>query len=174
MSMELNAGVCYLQNELNRLHMKLQTYSLSNYKTLSQTATLSAEQKEAIEVVGNILPFKTNNYVVNELINWDNPADDPMFKLTFPQKGMLSHNYFSKMWNTLVAFDNREVIKNTANSIRMELNPHPAGQMEYNVPEYNGEKIYGLQHKYKETVLFFPSQGQTAMPIAYFVFAGLN
>lgn len=61
MSMELNAGVCYLQNELNRLHMKLQSYSLNNYKTLPQTAAPSAEQKEAIEVVGNVLPFKTNN-----------------------------------------------------------------------------------------------------------------
>ena len=40
--------------------------------------------------------------------------------------------------------------------IRKELNPHPAGQVEHNVPEINGEKLMGMQHKYKETVLFFP------------------
>jgi hypothetical protein len=47
--------------------------------------------------VGNVLPFKTNNYVVNELINWDNLDNDPMFKLTFPQKGMLSEEHYKAM-----------------------------------------------------------------------------
>jgi L-lysine 2,3-aminomutase len=150
--------------------MKLISYSLHNYKNLPQVDKLTSSQKEAIEVVGNVLPFKTNNYVVDELINWDDLENDPMFKLTFPQKGMLSHNHYTKMWNTLVATNNKDVIKQTANSIRMELNPHPAGQMELNVPEFNGEKIHGLQHKYKQTVLFFPSQGQTCHAYCTFCF----
>jgi KamA family protein len=33
--------------------------------------------------------------------------------------------------------------------------------MELNVPRLDGQPIPGLQHKYRETVLFFPSQGQT-------------
>jgi KamA family protein len=33
--------------------------------------------------------------------------------------------------------------------------------MELNVPEWRGKKLPGMQHKYRETVLFFPSQGQT-------------
>ena len=53
-------------------------------------------------------------------------------------------------------------IKAMADKIRLELNPHPAGQMELNVPILkDGTKLYGMQHKYKETTLFFPSQGQT-------------
>ncbi|HID85438.1 MAG TPA: 4Fe-4S cluster-binding domain-containing protein, partial [Anaerolineales bacterium] len=49
-----------------------------------------------------------------------------------------------------------------ANEIRFnKLNPHPAGQMTHNVPELDGEKLSGVQHKYRETVLFFPAQGQT-------------
>jgi len=55
-------------------------------------------------------------------------------------------------------------------SIRNELNPHPAGQVEHNTPEVNGEKLMGLQHKYKETVLFFPSQGQTCHAYCTFCF----
>ena len=43
----------------------------------------------------------------------------------------------------------------------MQLNPHPAGQMDLNVPVVNGKRYNGMQHKYRETVLFFPSQGQT-------------
>lgn len=150
--------------------MKLITYSLNNFKSLSQIKKLSAKQLEAIEVVGNVLPFKTNNYVVNELIDWNNIDNDAMFKLTFPQEGMLSKNNYSLMWNTLISTSNKDAIKATANKIRMQLNPHPAGQMDHNVPTLNGEKVDGMQHKYRETLLFFPSQGQTCHAYCTFCF----
>ena len=43
----------------------------------------------------------------------------------------------------------------------MRLNPHPAGQLALNTPELASGPLRGLQHKYPETVLFFPRQGQT-------------
>jgi L-lysine 2,3-aminomutase len=150
--------------------MKLQSYALHNYKNIEQIGKLSPEQIEAIEVVGNVLPFKTNNYVVNELINWDNLENDPMFKLTFPQKGMLNEEHYKAMKIVLDHTSNRDEIKQMANIIRNELNPHPAGQIEHNVPEINGEKLMGMQHKYRETVLFFPSQGQTCHAYCTFCF----
>lgn len=150
--------------------MKLQSYSLHNYKNIPQIKHLSSEQIEAIEVVGNVLPFKTNNYVINELIDWSNLAFDPMFKLTFPQKGMLSTEHYNAMKIVLAHTNNKDEIKKMAMSIRNELNPHPAGQLEHNTPEVNGEKLMGLQHKYKETVLFFPSQGQTCHAYCTFCF----
>ena len=39
--------------------------------------------------------------------------------------------------------------------------PHPAGQLLLNAPSLHGRPLPGLQHKYPETVLFFPRQGQT-------------
>ncbi|MBL0328986.1 MAG: lysine 2,3-aminomutase [Bacteroidetes bacterium] len=150
--------------------MKLQSYSLHNYKNIPQIKNLSAEQIEAIEIVGNVLPFKTNNYVVNELIDWNNLENDPMFKLTFPQKGMLSKEHYKAMKIVLDHTTNKDEIKKVAMAIRNELNPHPAGQIEHNTPEVNGEKLMGMQHKYKETVLFFPSQGQTCHAYCTFCF----
>lgn len=154
----------------NYTAMKIQSYSLHNYKNIPQINRLSAEQLEAIEVVGNVLPFKTNNYVVDELIDWENLDNDPMFKLTFPQKGMLSKEHYDMMKIVLDHTNEKSIIKNTANIIRNELNPHPAGQMEHNVPVLNGEKLMGMQHKYRETVLFFPSQGQTCHAYCTFCF----
>jgi KamA family protein len=52
-------------------------------------------------------------------------------------------------------------LKDAVRRIQLRLNPHPAGQIELNVPELDGRRLRGLQHKYRETVLFFPSQGQT-------------
>lgn len=153
-----------------KIKMKLSTYSLHNYKTLPQAEKLTSELKEAIDVVGNVFPFKTNNYVIDELIDWDNVAEDPFFKLTFPQIDMLSKNNYSLMWNTLMGTNNKDIIKSIANKIRLQLNPHPAGQMDMNVPRLNGNSIAGMQHKYKETVLFFPSQGQTCHAYCTFCF----
>jgi KamA family protein len=51
------------------------------------------------------------------------------------------------------------------------LNPHPAGQLELNTPRLpNGDQVTGIQHKYRETVLFFPSQGQTCHSYCSFCF----
>ncbi|AFS81735.1 L-lysine 2,3-aminomutase [Candidatus Nitrosopumilus koreensis AR1] len=149
----------------------LKSYTLSNFRDLPQIQNLSEEKQFEMEVVGNVLPFKANNYVVEQLINWDNIPTDPMYVLTFPQKGMLKPEHYSKMENTLKNTSDKKEIANVANEIRLQLNPHPAGQMELNVPTLNdGTKLYGMQHKYKETCLFFPSQSQTCHAYCSFCF----
>jgi L-lysine 2,3-aminomutase len=125
---------------------------------------------EAIDIVGSVLPFKTNNYVVENLINWDNVPDDPIFILTFPQKGMLRPRHYQKIERLIKQGASKSEIKIAADEIRLELNPHPAGQLEHNVPFMDGEKILGMQHKYRETVLFFPGQGQTCHAYCTFCF----
>lgn len=145
-------------------------YALHNVEQLPQWNKLNNEAREAIKVVGQVLPFKTNNYVIEQLINWDDPLNDPMFRLTFPQRGMLNPTHYEMMKTTLDRTSDTGIIKSVANKIRLALNPHPAGQMEHNVPELNGEKLNGLQHKYKETVLFFPSNGQTCHAYCTFCF----
>lgn len=124
-----------------------------------------------MEVVAHVLPFKTNSYVVEELIDWGSISDDPIFTLTFPQKDLLLPRHFSTMQQALAEGGDKKQIASVAHSIRMELNPHPAGQKEYNVPKLqDGTPLPGLQHKYRDTVLFFPSQGQTCHAYCSFCF----
>ncbi|MFW6267536.1 MAG: KamA family radical SAM protein [Marinilabiliaceae bacterium] len=149
--------------------MKYQIFSLHNYRKISQLSKLNADDLRNIDVVGNVLPFKTNNYVVDELIDWENFRDDPIFVLNFPQKEMLASEDFQKMARQIDQGADRVTVKKTANSIREKLNPHPAGQA-HNVPELNGKKLPGIQHKYDETMLFFPSQGQTCHAYCTFCF----
>ncbi len=149
----------------------LKSYTLSNFRTLPQIQKLSEETQFEMEVVGNVLPFKANNYVVEQLIDWNNIPTDPMYVLTFPQKGMLKPEHYSKMESTLKNSSDKKEITEVANEIRLQLNPHPAGQMELNVPTLkDGTKLYGMQHKYKETCLFFPSQSQTCHAYCSFCF----
>ena len=149
----------------------IKSYTLMNFRTIPQIRQMSEETQFEMEVVGNVLPFKTNNYVVEQLIAWDNVPNDPMYVLTFPQKGMLIPEHYDKMASTLRSGADKKEIARVANDIRLQLNPHPAGQMELNVPQLkDGTKLYGMQHKYDETCLFFPSQSQTCHAYCTFCF----
>ncbi len=150
--------------------MDYHTYTLRNFREIPQLKSLPEEKLFDIEVVGSVLPFKTNNYVVNNLIDWDNYEKDPIFCLNFPQRNMLREEHFSEISELIASGADRTRISNAANKIRVELNPHPAGQLEYNMPEFRGEVLPGVQHKYRETMLFFPSQGQTCHAYCTFCF----
>ncbi len=128
---------------------------------IPQLKRLSPSDLNAMKAVSAVLPFRVNNYVVEELIDWSNIPHDPMFQLTFPQPAMLSSEDFGRMYSLVAGGASEETIQAAAREVQRTLNPHPAGQMELNVPELHGEPLPGMQHKYRETVLFFPAAGQT-------------
>ncbi len=150
--------------------MKYISYLLHNFKNIPQIQSLDQQYIDDIEIVGSVLPFKTNNYVIENLIDWSKVPNDPMFILTFPQRDMLLPEHYEKMKSVIKSGADKQAIKEAANEIRLQLNPHPAGQLEHNVPMIEGEKLYGMQHKYRQTVLFFPSQGQTCHAYCTFCF----
>ena len=147
---------------------KYQAFNLSNYGKHPQISNLSAEDREAIEVVGRVLPFKTNNYVMEELIDWSNIPNDPIFTLNFPRKEMLLKKQYNEVLHLMKSEASEEMLKDKINQIRLDLNPNPSGQ-EHNIPVFGDKKLEGVQHKYRETVLFFPAQGQTCHAL-YFLF----
>ncbi len=149
--------------------MKYQSYQLHNYASIEGMEKLSAADRKAIEVTGRVLPFKANNYVTGELINWDNIAEDPIFTLCFPRKEMLQSMHFEQVERLMDSSASEAQIKEAVNTIRETLNPNPAGQ-HLNVPRIGNIRLNGVQHKYRETVLFFPSQGQTCHAYCTFCF----
>ena len=149
---------------------KMKFYGIKDIEKIPQLQNLDFEERFNLKVVSHVLPFRTNNYVIEELIDWDNIPDDPIYQLTFLQKDMINDNQFDRMAWALRKGSSHEEIKELANSIRLELNPHPAGQLTANVPVINDDPVPGIQHKYKETVLVFPSSGQTCHAYCTFCF----
>jgi len=149
---------------------KMKFYGLKDIDNIPQLQDLTEEQRFAIKVVSNVLPFRANNYVVEELIDWSNIPDDPIFQLTFMQKEMLTDDQFDRMAELLHSGASGDKVKELSNDIRLELNPHPAAQMTANVPSFEGTPVQGVQHKYRETALIFPSSGQTCHAYCTFCF----
>ena len=149
--------------------MKYKSYQLRNFKSIATIDKFSPELRRAVEVTGRVLPFKANNYVISELIDWNNIPEDPIFTLYFPRKEMLKSEYFYEIEQLLISGANDCHIKETVDKIRRALNPNPAGQL-LNVPILSNVRLNGVQHKYQETVLFFPSPGQTCHAYCTFCF----
>ncbi len=143
------------------MHTLYQPLTIHTVKDLPQFKALPPELQRDIRVVSTVFPFRTNQYIIDELIDWDAVPNDPIYQLTFPQRGMLADEHYHAIAQLLHSKAPRKEIKATAQRIQMLHNPHPAGQLKYNVPTLDGEPLPGLQHKYHETVLFFPSRGQT-------------
>lgn len=107
-----------------------------------------------VDVVSRVLPFKISGHSIDNLIDWSDVPNDPMYRLLFPHRDMLIPKDFLEVERAL---NNSEKLKEVVANIRTRLNPHPGGQLNLNIPVEQS----GLQHKYSETVLVFPKQGQT-------------
>ncbi|WP_206952468.1 KamA family radical SAM protein [Trinickia acidisoli] len=149
---------------------KFKPYTRQTIGQSPQWQLLSTELREAVQVVSRVLPFRTNQYVMDELIDWNNIPDDPIYRLTFPHQDMLSPSEYAHLRALVLEKKDEAAIEEAVRAIRMRMNPHPAGQMTHNVPFMDGQPVSGLQHKYKETVLFFPSSGQTCHAYCTFCF----
>ena len=136
-------------------------YSARHLDTLVQRAGLTPAERLAVRAVATVLPFRANAYVIENLIDWDAAPDDPIYRLVFPQPDMLPAADVQRLAGLIETGAPDTALRAAAHEIRMRLNPHPAGQLLLNAPSLHGRPLPGLQHKYPETVLFFPRQGQT-------------
>src|ERR1700730_16116174 len=69
---------------------RFRAYTVKHLDTLVAQAGLDASERLAVRAVATVLPFRTNAYVVENLIDWDAAPDDPIYRLVFPQSDMLT------------------------------------------------------------------------------------
>ncbi len=136
-------------------------YSAKHLDMLAARAGLAPDERLAVRAVAAVLPFRTNSYVIENLVDWDAAPDDPIYRLVFPQPDMLPAADVRRLARLIETGAPEAALRAAAHEIRMRLNPHPAGQLLLNAPNLHGRPLPGVQHKYPETVLFFPRQGQT-------------
>jgi KamA family protein len=140
---------------------RFRAYTVKHLDDLVTRAGLDPAQRLAVRAVATVLPFRTNEYVVESLIDWTAAPDDPIYRLVFPQADMLDAGDVEPIIGLLARQAPEREVQAAAHAVRMRLNPHPAGQLLLNIPDSGEEPLPGVQHKYPETVLVFPKQGQT-------------
>ena len=147
--------------EFSRSGARYRAYTSKHLDELTARAGLDAGERLAVKAVATVLPFRTNEYVVERLIDWNAAPDDPIYRLIFPQADMLPGGDVRHIAGLLARDAPQAQVHQAAHDVRTRLNPHPAGQLAFNIPDLAEEPLPGVQHKYPETVLVFPRQGQT-------------
>ena len=122
---------------------RFRVYGRKHIGALPQLEDLSRDQIIALQAASAVLPFRVNSYVLEELIDWGDIPDDPIYQLTFPQAGMLDPRDFERMQDLVLSGATDDELKRAAHAIQMRMNPHPAGQMELNVPSIDGKPLSG-------------------------------
>src|ERR1039457_4443131 len=130
---------------------RFRAYTVKHLDALVAQAGLDASERLAVRAVATVLPFRTNAYVVENLIDWDAAPDDPIYRLVFPQADMLPPADVQRIASLLARNAPDSEVAAPAHQVRTRLNPHALGD----------EPLPGVQHKYPETVLVFPKQAQT-------------
>jgi L-lysine 2,3-aminomutase len=140
---------------------RFRAYSAKHLDELTARAGLGSAERLAAQAVATVLPFRTNDYVLESLIDWSAAPDDPIYRLIFPQADMLPAEDVVHIVDMLSRGAADSEVEAAAHAVRLRLNPHPAGQLALNIPTLGEAPLPGVQHKYPETVLIFPRQGQT-------------
>lgn len=136
-------------------------FTARDIDAIPQLRGLRPEALLRLRAVSRVLPFRVNEYVLDQLIDWSRVPDDPIYQLTIPQPEMLAEHDLEALLGQMRGGASEGELAARAHAIQLSMNPHPAGQLDLNVPIEQGVELRGLQHKYRETVLFFPAQGQT-------------
>ncbi len=131
------------------------TYGRGTIDRIPQLRSWSEEQRRTLQLLTHVFPFRVNAYQL-ELIDWSKVPDDPIFRLVFPQPEMLDSATLERL-DILTG----DALRAEVQKIHHSLNPHPAGQLDLNAAVLDDAPLPGIQHKYRQTVLFFPKRGQT-------------
>ena len=77
---------------------RFRAYGHRHIDRMQHLDSLSSDQLVALKVASAVLPFRVNDYVLDELIDWDNIPFDPMYQLS-------SHR--PACWLKLISFISR-------------------------------------------------------------------
>lgn len=135
-------------------------FTARDLDAIPQLRGLPQDELLRLRAVSRVLPFRVNNYVLDQLIDWSRIPDDPIYQMTIPQPGMLAERDLTTVMDLMRRGASEAELTSCVEWIQRAMNPHPAGQVDLNTPLEAGP-ARGIQHKYRETVLFFPAQGQT-------------
>ena len=103
--------------ELDRRPERFKVYTQRDLGAIPQLQQLPESLRFEMEVVASVLPFRVNEYVLNELIDWTQIPQDPIFQLVFPQRGMLTEEHFDLMAKAHRSGRGKEQIKALSNEI---------------------------------------------------------
>lgn len=136
-------------------------YHARSLREIPQISRLGRTLVDEIELASQVFPLKVNNYVLDHLIRWDEAPDDPLFRAVFPRREMLGERHYARLVDARASGADPAALGALVDDIRRALDPAPMTADESRNASPSDGHGPGIEHKYRETVVFMPSMGQT-------------
>ncbi len=135
--------------------MKFTPYDTTTLKSTPHWTNLPDPEKENFEILTRCYPFKANNFVLENLIDWEDIPNDPMYKLIFPRKEMLSEVHYNMLLEMHRAAMDEEFMTKMVDTIKRSMHPDMR-HTDHSMPKHNGKWIKGLYSNFGTIVSLFP------------------
>jgi KamA family protein len=136
--------------------MNFTIFTNNNLTKIPKWQSLPVMLKDELFVTTSFYHFKTNNYVINELIHWDNVPDDPCFRMTFPLKEMLEKSDYKKLKDAVLNEVSESHLVSLKECIRNKMIKTPVRQIKQFIPQYLTDAKKGMFHQFPHTILLVP------------------
>lgn len=135
--------------------MKFKTYTNTSFKRTRYYNELPLEAREEFDILSSVFHFKANNYVLENLISWENAPNDPMYKLVFPRKEMLSsidYEFLKELFNNGLKENELDLF---VQRVRKKMFPE-VRHTPTSIPQLNGQTLRGMYRNFETIISLFP------------------
>ncbi|MTI32498.1 KamA family radical SAM protein [Xanthovirga aplysinae] len=135
--------------------MKFKSYNNLSFKKTDYYNRLPPKEKEAFDILSTVFHFKTNNYVLEKLIDWKNVETDSIYRLIFPRKEMLNPADYEQLTLMHKAGISMESLGPFIETIRKKMSPK-LKYPEKSIPKLNGLKLQGAWQNFGTIINLYP------------------
>ena len=145
-------------------------YYVSDVESIGLHTEMDRKSIDEVKAAAHIFPFKTNNYILDQLIDWKSIPDDPYFRLMFPQKDMLHEDDFALIDNAIKSNTGSVRIAHLINSIRSKYLPPEMKADQTSTPPVAEQTAEGIFHLPPGTLLLFPKPAEACFAYCTYCF----
>lgn len=126
-------------------------YSSQTFKKTHYYQKLPLAEQHIFDVLSEVFHFKTNSYVLENLIDWEKLPDDPIYRLNFPNPKMLGPQTYQQL---LEAHEKNN--KQVAQVLR-QFKAADVKMQSTLVPTFLGKPIPGAYRPFPNLLFLFPA-----------------
>ena len=135
--------------------MKFISYNHITFPSTPYWQRLPAAEQKIFQMMTRSYPFKANNFVLDNLIDWGAVPDDPMYRLLFPRKDMIREAHFDVLAELVDAGVGEAALDQIIKLTKRALHPDMR-HTQYSMPKEDGKWIQGLYSNFGTIISLFP------------------
>ena len=109
-----------------------------------------------LKSAAKIIPFKTNDYIISELIDWKAVPNDPVFRMNFPEPKLLHETDLATMRQLYLSNSDSAIVDATCQQIQHRMISALRSDTHRGIPFIDGKPAIGIFHNFAHAVFLFP------------------